>query len=87
MLFEVSSVPNNIDDWFKVTTGISGQCNNWLLMAEQAATNIPAVCLVCMGLRPIMKVVPVTFNKSCIVSLMKYINLSFPAHSMTNFTQ
>ena len=32
-----SPPPETADDWFRVSTGISGQSNNWLLIAEQAA--------------------------------------------------
>ncbi|XP_013888174.1 uncharacterized protein LOC106535656, partial [Austrofundulus limnaeus] len=47
-----------VDDWFKVTTGISKINNNWLIMAEQAANASNTDCIVCMGPRPLLRVVP-----------------------------
>lgn len=35
-----------VDEWFQVTTGISGQTNNWLLMVEQAANMTMRDCVV-----------------------------------------
>ncbi|XP_013874452.1 uncharacterized protein LOC106524948 [Austrofundulus limnaeus] len=46
------------DDWFKVTTGISALSNNWLLLVENAAKTIQHDCVVCLGPRPVLKVIP-----------------------------
>ena len=64
------------DDWFRVTTGISGVNNNWLLMAEQAAQAAAEDCIVCMGPRPLLQVVPAVMNSSCVVEIMTSTSLS-----------
>ena len=43
-----------VDEWFQVTTGVSGTNNNWLLMVEQAANMTKTDCVVCMGPRPLL---------------------------------
>lgn len=48
----------DVDDWFLTYTGISKDINNWLLLAEQAANVTREDCVVCLGLRPILKVIP-----------------------------
>ncbi|XP_034027298.1 uncharacterized protein LOC117511339 [Thalassophryne amazonica] len=58
------------DDWFLVTTGISGQRNNWLLMAEQAAKPAKKDCVVCLGPRPILRVVPAPLTSDCLLEIM-----------------
>lgn len=58
------------DDWFRVTTGISGQTNNWLLMVEQAANLAETDCVICMGLRPVLRVIPATVLGQCVIDLM-----------------
>uniref|UniRef100_A0A8C7WTW8 Uncharacterized protein n=1 Tax=Oryzias sinensis TaxID=183150 RepID=A0A8C7WTW8_9TELE len=58
------------DNWFQVITGISGDANNWLLMVEQAANMTKTDCLVCMGPRPLLKVVPATVMPQCIADNM-----------------
>uniref|UniRef100_A0A3B3IK00 Uncharacterized protein n=1 Tax=Oryzias latipes TaxID=8090 RepID=A0A3B3IK00_ORYLA len=58
------------DNWFQAITGISADANNWLLMVEQAANTTNADCLVCMGPRPLLKVVPATVTSQCIADIM-----------------
>ncbi|XP_028268921.1 uncharacterized protein LOC114440617 isoform X2 [Parambassis ranga] len=60
------------DEWFKITTGISGFENNWLLMAEQAAQATQADCVVCLSARPLLQVVPSALNLTCLVNVMSY---------------
>uniref|UniRef100_A0A3P9DTF2 Envelope glycoprotein n=1 Tax=Maylandia zebra TaxID=106582 RepID=A0A3P9DTF2_9CICH len=54
------------DDWFRVTTGITGHSNNWLLLAEQAAQDASDDCMVCLGPRPILRVVPAPMEENCL---------------------
>lgn len=58
------------DDIFQMLTGISGQGNNWLLLAEQAANKVNSDCIVCMGARPTLRVVPAPVNSTCLLDLM-----------------
>uniref|UniRef100_A0A3B3DHU5 Uncharacterized protein n=1 Tax=Oryzias melastigma TaxID=30732 RepID=A0A3B3DHU5_ORYME len=63
--------PNSdIDDWFMVTTGISRQNNNWLLMAEQAANASKTSCVICMGPRPLLLIVPADITDECVINVM-----------------
>lgn len=62
------------DDWFKMTTGISKISNNWLLMVEQAAEVVRADCVVCMGPRPLLKVVPSLLDSTCLLEVMNKTN-------------
>ncbi|XP_038153723.1 uncharacterized protein LOC119791603 [Cyprinodon tularosa] len=64
--------PLKTDELFQVTTGISGQTNIWLLMAEQAAKTVSNDCLVCMGARPLLRVVPATITPQCLLNIMNY---------------
>ncbi|XP_013855004.1 uncharacterized protein LOC106510824, partial [Austrofundulus limnaeus] len=64
-----------VDDWFKVITGISRVNNNWLVMAEQAANASATDCIICMGPRPLLRVVPAPMVPHCLVSVM---NVSVP---------
>nr|XP_057929838.1 uncharacterized protein LOC131129913 [Doryrhamphus excisus]XP_057929840.1 uncharacterized protein LOC131129913 [Doryrhamphus excisus]XP_057929841.1 uncharacterized protein LOC131129913 [Doryrhamphus excisus] len=68
------AVLQTTDDWFQVFTGISGQNNNWLLMAEQAANTTNQDCVVCMGPRPLLQIVPSVLNKSCLLQVMTKTN-------------
>lgn len=63
-----------VDEWFQVTTGVSGHSNNWLFLREQATGVIKSDCVVCMGPRPILRVVPASVNSSCIKNLMSNTN-------------
>lgn len=58
------------DDWFKIMTGISKNGNNWLMMVEQAANNSKSDCIVCMGPRPLLKVVPALLISTCLLDVM-----------------
>uniref|UniRef100_A0A3B3HVV8 ribonuclease H n=1 Tax=Oryzias latipes TaxID=8090 RepID=A0A3B3HVV8_ORYLA len=58
------------DNWFQIVTGISGEANNWLLMVEQAANVIKGDCVVCMGPRPLLRVVPAAVPAECVADLM-----------------
>ncbi|KAJ0051304.1 hypothetical protein NL108_018600 [Boleophthalmus pectinirostris] len=58
------------DDWFHVTTGVSAAYNNWLLLVEQAAEAVKTDCVVCLGPRPILRVVPAAINVTCLVNIM-----------------
>uniref|UniRef100_A0A8C9ZLC5 Envelope protein n=1 Tax=Sander lucioperca TaxID=283035 RepID=A0A8C9ZLC5_SANLU len=64
------------DEVIKVSTGISGTGNNWLLMAEHAANTTSSSCIVCMGPRPFLRIVPAAVNVSCLVELMTRDNLN-----------
>lgn len=63
------------DDWFKITTGISGHSNNWLLLAEQAARDANDDCMVCLGPRPTLRVVPAPIEEQCLVEVMNSTNI------------
>lgn len=63
------------DDWFRITTGITGHTNNWLLLAEQAAQDASDDCMVCLGPRPILRVVPAPIGKDCLTAVMNYTNI------------
>ncbi|XP_061619637.1 uncharacterized protein LOC133472586 [Phyllopteryx taeniolatus] len=58
------------DDWFLVVTGVSGQNNNWLLLVEQAANVTRKDCVVCMGPRPLLRIVPAQLSQDCIIPFM-----------------
>ncbi len=58
------------DDWFKVTTGVSGHSNNWLLLVEQAANATGKDCIVCMGPRPLLQIVPANLPPQCLLDVM-----------------
>lgn len=63
-------------EWMEITTGISGRSNNWLLLVEQAAYQAKSDCIVCMGPRPTMKIVPVAMDEDCVVPVMNDTNPS-----------
>uniref|UniRef100_A0AAY4CWG7 Uncharacterized protein n=1 Tax=Denticeps clupeoides TaxID=299321 RepID=A0AAY4CWG7_9TELE len=65
--------PLTADDIFQIVYGASGNTNNWLLLAEQAAADINSDCIVCLGPRPLLKVVPAPLNQTCMLSLMNSI--------------
>lgn len=46
------------DTMMGLATGVTGEQNNWLLLAEQAAQAVKADCVVCMKPRPLLRVVP-----------------------------
>ena len=55
-----------VDGWFQVTIGVSGTNNNWLLMVEQAANMTKTDCVVCMGPRPLLQIVPAVIPQECV---------------------
>uniref|UniRef100_A0AAY4BLY4 Uncharacterized protein n=1 Tax=Denticeps clupeoides TaxID=299321 RepID=A0AAY4BLY4_9TELE len=59
-----------IDDWFGVTTGITGKNNNWFLLVEQAANVTQQDCVVCLGPRPLLQVIPAVIADECVVEVM-----------------
>uniref|UniRef100_A0A3B3ICC6 Reverse transcriptase/retrotransposon-derived protein RNase H-like domain-containing protein n=1 Tax=Oryzias latipes TaxID=8090 RepID=A0A3B3ICC6_ORYLA len=65
----ITGIPST-DVWFQIVTGISGEANNWLLMVEQAANVIEEDCVVCMGPRPLLRVVPAAVPAECVADLM-----------------
>lgn len=62
------------DEWFQIVTGVSGNINNWLLMAEQAGIMTGKSCVVCMGARPLLQVVPALLPVECILQIMNSTN-------------
>uniref|UniRef100_A0A3B4V146 Envelope polyprotein n=1 Tax=Seriola dumerili TaxID=41447 RepID=A0A3B4V146_SERDU len=64
----------DVDEWFRVTTGVSGQSNNWLLMVEQAANMSKRDCVVCMSPRPILQVIPAIIPQQCVIEVMNKTN-------------
>ncbi|XP_045078490.1 uncharacterized protein LOC123480998 [Coregonus clupeaformis] len=70
------------DDWFKITTGVSRIDNNWLLMVEQAAKASGADCVVCMGARPLLQVVPSALGLDCLVDVM---NKTIPSENCSSW--
>ncbi|XP_056880116.1 uncharacterized protein LOC130520410 [Takifugu flavidus] len=64
----------DVDDWFLAYTGISRDINNWLLLAEQAANVTREDCVVCLGPRPILKVIPSPVSADCVLELMTKTN-------------
>uniref|UniRef100_A0A3B4VQN1 Envelope polyprotein n=1 Tax=Seriola dumerili TaxID=41447 RepID=A0A3B4VQN1_SERDU len=70
----ISNRAGVVDTWFQVTTGISGQSNNWLLMVEQAANMSKKDCVVCMGPRPLLQIIPATIPRQCVVEVMNKTN-------------
>ncbi|XP_045082335.1 uncharacterized protein LOC123492877 [Coregonus clupeaformis] len=71
-----------VDDWFKITTGVSRIDNNWLLMVEQAAKASGADCVVCMGARPLLQVVPSALGLDCLVDVM---NKTIPSENCSSW--
>uniref|UniRef100_A0AAZ3QKM7 Envelope polyprotein n=1 Tax=Oncorhynchus tshawytscha TaxID=74940 RepID=A0AAZ3QKM7_ONCTS len=64
------STPTSPDDTIHTTTGISGFSNNWLLLAEQATNTTLQSCVVCMGARPLLRIVPTVLTDDCLLPLM-----------------
>ncbi|XP_014875324.1 uncharacterized protein LOC106938019 [Poecilia latipinna] len=63
-----------VDDWFKVSTGVSGLSNNWLLLVEQAAKTAKQDCVACMEPRPLLRITPATITKQCLLEVMSKTN-------------
>lgn len=68
------------DGVFNVETGLTGMKNNWLLMTEQVAkVSHKSNCVVCMGSRPILRVVSTVMENEtsdCILDVMSKDNPS-----------
>ncbi|XP_061158312.1 uncharacterized protein LOC133169852 [Syngnathus typhle] len=60
----------DVDSHFVASTGMSGQTNNWLLMAEQAANVTNTSCVVCMGPRPLLRIIPASVAPECAIFVM-----------------
>ena len=68
----VSAPLDSVDGWFQVATGVSGKTNNWLLMVEQAARAANKDCVICMGPRPILQIIPAAITEECIIAVMNF---------------
>lgn len=63
--FEIST-----GETFTIYTGITSDTNNWLVMTQQAAKTVKEDCVVCLGPRPLLRVVPLQgVSGSCILEL------------------
>uniref|UniRef100_A0AAZ3P3C0 Envelope polyprotein n=1 Tax=Oncorhynchus tshawytscha TaxID=74940 RepID=A0AAZ3P3C0_ONCTS len=58
------------DDVILTATGVSGFSNNWLLLTEEAANTTRQSCVVCMGARPLLRIVPAVVTLACLIPLM-----------------
>ncbi|XP_061636559.1 uncharacterized protein LOC133481354 [Phyllopteryx taeniolatus] len=77
------SVPlNSVDGLFRVTTGVTGDSNNWLLLTEEAAKTTKENCVVCMGPRPLLRVVPANIDTQCVMELM---NKTLPSRNCSKW--
>uniref|UniRef100_A0A3P9NK73 Uncharacterized protein n=1 Tax=Poecilia reticulata TaxID=8081 RepID=A0A3P9NK73_POERE len=65
---------DDVDELIRITTGVTSRSNNWLLMIEQAAKVPQGDCVVCMGPRPLLRVVPATLPNECLIPLMNTTN-------------
>ncbi|XP_031689058.1 uncharacterized protein LOC116375799 [Oncorhynchus kisutch] len=66
----MTTAPPKIDDAILMATGVSGFTNNWLLLAEEAANSTRQSCVVCMGARPLLRIVPAVVILPCLIPLM-----------------
>lgn len=73
---------NTLDDSFLTATGMSGQTNNWLLLAEQAGNMSGGNCIVCMGSRPLLQIVPAPLPVDCVAPVM---NFTLPRSNCTGW--
>uniref|UniRef100_A0A3P9KIY5 Peptidase A2 domain-containing protein n=1 Tax=Oryzias latipes TaxID=8090 RepID=A0A3P9KIY5_ORYLA len=62
------------DEVFQQIKGISGLNNNWLLMVEQTANATNTDCVVCMGPRPMLRIIPAIIPMSCVIEVMSSTN-------------
>uniref|UniRef100_A0A1A8GNV3 Novel protein similar to envelope protein (Env), Uncharacterized protein n=1 Tax=Nothobranchius korthausae TaxID=1143690 RepID=A0A1A8GNV3_9TELE len=67
---KIDSKGPTADDLINIVTGIFGNTNNWLLLAEQAAKASNQDCVVCMTARPTLRVVPPPIPPSGVSHLM-----------------
>ncbi|XP_057713867.1 uncharacterized protein LOC130930134 [Corythoichthys intestinalis] len=59
-----------VDDRMVAVTGVTQQANNWLLLAEAAGGMVNSSCVVCMGPRPLLRVVPALLPPRCLLEVM-----------------
>uniref|UniRef100_A0A3B3CR11 Uncharacterized protein n=1 Tax=Oryzias melastigma TaxID=30732 RepID=A0A3B3CR11_ORYME len=71
----MSILNSDTDGWFRITTGVSGQSNNWLLLVEQAAKAVGIDCIVCMGSRPLLQIIPAVLPPHCVIPVMNETNI------------
>ncbi|KAK6296081.1 hypothetical protein J4Q44_G00337940 [Coregonus suidteri] len=67
----ITTAPRTPDEALLIATGISGYSNNWLLLTEQAANSTTDSCVVCMGARPLLRIIPAIITTTCVLPLMK----------------
>ncbi|CAB1313397.1 unnamed protein product, partial [Coregonus sp. 'balchen'] len=70
------TTPPTLDDAILTATGVSGLSNNWLLLTEEAARVTHQSCVVCMGARPLLRIIPAAITPECFLSVMKHDNPS-----------
>lgn len=70
----ILTAPSTPDGEILTATGISGFGNNWLLLAEEAGKTTNRSCVVCMGPRPLLRIVPVVIPAACVLPVMKHDN-------------
>uniref|UniRef100_A0A8K9V7S8 Envelope protein n=1 Tax=Oncorhynchus mykiss TaxID=8022 RepID=A0A8K9V7S8_ONCMY len=66
--------PPTVDDSILMTSGVSGFSNNWLLLTEEAGKAARTDCVVCMGARPLLRIVPAALPVNCVFPVMKFNN-------------
>uniref|UniRef100_A0A3P9KDM2 Uncharacterized protein n=1 Tax=Oryzias latipes TaxID=8090 RepID=A0A3P9KDM2_ORYLA len=62
------------DEVFQTIKGISDLNNNWLLMVEQTANATHTDYVVCMGPRPMLRIIPAFIPMSCVIEVMSTTN-------------
>ncbi|ABA54983.1 envelope protein [Atlantic salmon swim bladder sarcoma virus] len=72
----MDTTPPTLDDVIQMATGVSGFSNNWLLLTEEAGKSARQSCMVCMGPRPLPRVVPAAITVACVFPVMKNANLA-----------
>ncbi|CDR00528.1 unnamed protein product, partial [Oncorhynchus mykiss] len=66
--------PPTVDDSILMTSGVSGFSNNWLLLTEEAGKAARTDCVLCMGARPLLRIVPAALPVNCVFPVMKFNN-------------
>lgn len=64
------------DQTYGIMTAMTGLVNNWLLMVEQAGVAVQPDCIVCLGPRPLMRIIPPLpeLTPDCTINLMSRSN-------------
>jgi hypothetical protein len=70
----MTAYPPTFDDAIYTATGVSGFSNNWLLLTEEAGRVSRQDCVVCMGARPLLRIVPATLPVKCVFPVMRNSN-------------